>query len=144
MDAILTQLRKLPPCGHTRIPHKEITPVLTTMYIKIKSHQLRSNGYPKYHARPQSCMVLVYINHWANKTCELQHATHSRHVFPLRCKTTRIRSTLYFHTMNMLYGVYSVDTAVSDFTTIAFQAEIIIRLATKQEMGWYAHNMHVL
>ena len=43
--------------------------------------------------------------------------------------------------MNMYYGLYPVDTDVSDFTADAYQAEIIIRLATKPEMGWYARNM---
>ena len=43
--------------------------------------------------------------------------------------------------MNMYYVLYLVDTNVSDFTTVAYQAEIILRLATKLEMGWYACNM---
>ena len=30
---------------------------------------------------------------------------------------------------------------MSDFAAVAYQAEIILRLATKPEMGWYAHNM---
>ena len=43
--------------------------------------------------------------------------------------------------MNMYYGLYPVDTDVSDFVATAYQAELIIRLATKPEMGWYARNM---
>ena len=43
--------------------------------------------------------------------------------------------------MNMYYGLYQVDTKVSDFTAVAYQAEIILRLATKPKMGWYARNM---
>ena len=43
--------------------------------------------------------------------------------------------------MNMFYGLYPVDTDVSDFTACAYNAETILRLATKPEMGWYARNM---
>ena len=46
--------------------------------------------------------------------------------------------------MNMFYGLYPVDTDVSDFTACAYNAEIILRLATKPEMGWYARNMRAL
>ena len=46
--------------------------------------------------------------------------------------------------MNMYYGLYPVDTDVSDFTTVTYNAEIIFRLATKPEMGWYARNMSEL
>ena len=60
---------------------------------------------------------------------------------PLPCDTTRIRSPLYFHPLNMYYGLYPVDTDASDFTAIAYQAEIILRLAIKPEMGWYARHM---
>ena len=52
-----------------------------------------------------------------------------------------ILSPLYYHLMNTYYGLYPVDTDVSDFTAVAYQAEIILRLATKPEMGWYALNM---
>ena len=41
----------------------------------------------------------------------------------------------------MYYGLYPVDTDVSEFTAVAYQAEIILRLATKPKMGWYARNM---
>ena len=44
----------------------------------------------------------------------------------------------------MYYDLYPVDTDVSDFTAIAYQAEIILRLATKPEMGWYTRHMHEL
>lgn len=87
-------------------------------------------------------MALVYINHWADKTCELPHANPLCHAFPLRCDTIRIRSPLYFHPLNMYYGLYPVDTGLSDFTVIAYEAEIILRLTTKPEMGWYAQNMN--
>ena len=46
--------------------------------------------------------------------------------------------------MNMLHGLYPVDTDVSDFTVCAYNAEIILHLATKPEMGWYARNMSEL
>ena len=144
MTTIMDQIHRLPPCGKTWMPHKNITPIHTSIYIKIKSHQLRSNGYPKYHARHQPYLALVHSNHWAYKPCELPHTATAQQSFPLCCNTTRILSPLYFHPMNMYYGLYPVDTDVSDFTAIAYQAEIIIRLATKPEMGWYARNMHEL
>ena len=50
----------------------------------------------------------------------------------------------YFHPMNIYYGQYPVETDVSDFMAISYQAEIIIHLATKPEMGWYARNMYEL
>ena len=102
-------MRKMFPCGKTWIPHQYITLVYTIVYIKIKSHQLRSNGYPKYHARLQLCLALVYSN-----------ANPQRHIFPLRCDATRIRSPLYFHSLNMYYGMYPVDMDFSDFTAIAY------------------------
>ena len=103
MDTILVQIRKLSPCGKTWIPHQYITPIHTTVYIKIKSHQLRSNGYAKYHVRPQLYLALVHSNHWADKTCELPHANTLQHTFPLRCDTTRICFLLYFHPLKMYY-----------------------------------------
>jgi len=141
MDSILTHIRAMPPCGKTWLPHKHLTVVQQTTFIKIKSHQLKSNGHPKYRQDPQPCLALVHSNHWADKTCEIQLLNTSRNTFPLRCTTTRILSPLYFHPMNMYYGLYPVDTDVSDFTADAYQVEIILRLATKPEMGWYARNM---
>ena len=55
-----------------------------------------------------------------------------------------VTSPLYILLMNMFYGLYPVDTDVSDFTSCAYNAEIILRLATKPEMGWYARNMSEL
>ena len=46
--------------------------------------------------------------------------------------------------MNMHYSMYPMDTDVSDFTAIVYQAEIILHLATKSKMGWYVRNMHEL
>ena len=46
--------------------------------------------------------------------------------------------------MNMYYGLCPVDTDVSDFTTVAYNAEIILRLATKPVKGWYARSMSEL
>ena len=43
--------------------------------------------------------------------------------------------------MNMYYNLYPVDMDVSNFTAVAYQAEVIQRLATKPEIGWYARNM---
>ena len=44
--------------------------------------------------------------------------------------------------MNMYYGLYPIDTDVSDFTAVAYQAEIILHFATKLEMEWYVRNMN--
>ena len=44
--------------------------------------------------------------------------------------------------MNMYYDLYPIDTDVSNFTAVAYQAEIILHLATKPEMGWYARNIN--
>ena len=54
MDSIMTYIRTMHPCGKTWLPHKHITVVQQTTYINIKSHQLKSNGYPKYRKDPQS------------------------------------------------------------------------------------------
>ena len=43
--------------------------------------------------------------------------------------------------MNIFYGLYPVDTNVSDFTAWAYNADIILCLTIKPEMGWYARNM---
>ena len=51
---------------------------------------------------------------------------------------------LYILPINMLYGLYPVDTDVSDFIACAYNGEIILRLATKLKMGWYASNMREL
>ena len=109
--------------------------------MKIKSHQLRSNGYPKYNAQPQPCLVMVHINHWANKTCELPYANQTTHSFPLRSQTARITLPLYFYPMNIYYGLYFVNNHVSDFIATAYQANITLYLATKLEIDWYARNM---
>ena len=133
MDSVIAQIRKMAPCGKKWIPSKHLTLANNILYIKIKSHQLRSNGHPKYHASPQPCLALVHSNHWADKTCELPHTDHQTYPFPLRCTNTRIISPLYILPMNMYYGLYPVDTDVSAFTAIAYNAEIILRLATKPE-----------
>ena len=46
--------------------------------------------------------------------------------------------------MNIYYGPYLVETDVSDFITVAYQAAIILRLSTNPRMGWYARNMSEL
>lgn len=89
----------------------------------------------------QSCLDLVRSNHCMDKTCELPHTDSITHTFLLRCTTTLILSSLYIHPMNMYYDLYLMDTDVSNFTTVSYQAEIILRLATKHDMGWYARNM---
>lgn len=37
--------------------------------------------------------------------------------------------------MNMYYGFYPVDADIPNFKAVAYQAEIILRLVTKPEMG---------
>ena len=90
MNSIMTQIRAIPPCGKIWLPHYHINVVQHTIYIKIKSHQLKSNGYPKYRQEPQPCLALVHSNHWADKTCELLLLNTSQNSFPLRCTITRI------------------------------------------------------
>ena len=127
--------------GKIWLPTEHITIIDTRVYIKIKSHRDRSNGYPKNYARPQPRMALVHSNHWADKTCELPHTDPISHPVPLRCNTTRILSLLCIQPINMNYVLYPVDTDVSDFTAIVYQTEIILRLATKSEMDYYVRNM---
>ena len=141
IDSVIAQIRKMSPCSKIWIPSKHLTLANDIVYIKIKSHQLRSNGHPKYHAAPQPCFALVYNNHLADKTCELPHTDHRTYPFPLRCTNSRFISLLYILPMNMYYGLYPVDTDLSDFTAITYNAEIILRLATKLEIEWHARNM---
>ena len=103
--------------------------------MMIKSRQLRSNGYSKYHARPQSYMALIHSNHWINKTCERPYIYLITHPFSLRCKTTHILSPLYFYPMNMHYGKYSVNANAFDFTVVAHYAEIILHLTNQAKYG---------
>ena len=141
IESVIQHIKEMSPCGKTWIPSKHLTLTHNIVYIKIKARQLRSNGQPKYHASPQPCFALVHSNHWADKTCELPHTDNLPYPFPLRCTSTRITSSLYILPMNMFYGLYPVDTDVSDFTACAYNAEIILRLTTKPEIGWYARNM---
>ena len=92
MEAILTQIQKILPCDKKWIPNKHITTVDKRMNINIKYQQILSTGYPQYHVRSQPCMILVYSNHWVDKTCELSHIDPLEHPFPLHYNTTRILS----------------------------------------------------
>ena len=112
--------------------------------MKIKLLQLRSDGYPKYNAHPRLCLAMVHSNNWVDITSAIPYADQTTHPFPLRCYSTRITSPLYYHSMNIYYDLYPVDTDVSNFIVTAYQVEIILRLATKPEMGWYAHDMSEL
>ena len=51
---------------------------------------------------------------------------------------------LVVYTFSLLYliDLHPVDTNVSEFTTDAYQAEIIRHLANKPEMGWYDRSNH--
>ena len=73
LDTTLAQIRKMPPCGKIWIPNKHISIIHTTLYLKLKSYQLRSNRFPKYHSQSQSSFALVHSSHWTEKTCELPH-----------------------------------------------------------------------
>ena len=46
--------------------------------------------------------------------------------------------------MNMYCGLYPVDNIVTNFIAAAYQAEIILRLTIKPNMGWYARNISEL
>ena len=82
-ESVIQQIMKMYPCGKTWIPSKHLTLTHSIVYIKIQSHQLRSNGKPKYHASTQSCLDLVHSNHWADKTCELPYTDNRTYPFPL-------------------------------------------------------------
>ena len=143
-DTIDSQIWRFTPSGKHWNPTKHLTTIGLHLFVKIKSHQLRSNGIPKYYSQPQPCFALVHINDWVDKTCELPYANTTNRPLPLPCSLVRITSALYSHPMNLYYGIYPVDTDVSDFIANAYQAELILRLATKPEMGWYARNMSKL
>ena len=68
-DTIATQIQQINLFENKWNPDKHTTIIGSQMYVKIKSHQLRSNRHPKYNAKPQSCLTLVHINHLVNKTC---------------------------------------------------------------------------
>ena len=76
---IINQIRKIPSRDKKWILEKYITAIATQLYVKIKSHQLRSNGYPKYHARPQSYMSLVHNNYLVEKIVN-SHIPIRRHI----------------------------------------------------------------
>ena len=117
---IITQICKIPLYGKKWTSKKHINDINTQLYIKIKSHKLHSNGYPEYYIRPQPCIVLMYINHWADRTRELLYTDQMTHPFSMQRNTTRILSPLYFRPMNMYYGLYPIDTDVSNFTAVAY------------------------
>ena len=138
---IVLKIGQMGHCEKKWNPTRHVTVMGAQLYVKIKSHQLRPNGKQKYNTGPQPGLTLVHINHWADKICELLLSVHSSPPFPITCAHSRITSPLYYYPMNMFYGLYPVDTDVSDFVATAYQAEQILRLATKPEMGWYARNM---
>ena len=72
----------------------------TQLQVKIKSHQVRSNGHLKYNDRPQLYLILVHSNHWADKTCEIPYTDRTAHPFPLRCHAARI--TVYLSNEHVL------------------------------------------
>ena len=51
---------------------------------------------------------------------------------------------MYSQLITLYYGLYPVDMNVSDFIASAYQVELVLCLATKPEMGWYARNMSEL
>ena len=52
-DTIVIQLHQILPYGKKWDPDKHTTVIDSQLYIKIKSHQLRFNGYPKYNTQQQ-------------------------------------------------------------------------------------------
>ena len=104
------------------------------LYVKIKSHQFRPDGTPKYITGLQSCLALLHNNHWIDKTCELPNSVPNFPLFPLTCIHCRTALPLYCTPMTMYCGLYCVDID-------AYQNKLILWLATKSEMRWYAWNM---
>ena len=49
--------------------------------------------------------------------------------------------SLYVNSMDMYYVVYPVETDISDFTTVVYQVEIILRLINKLEVRFYTRNL---
>ena len=143
-NTITTQIQHIFPPGRHWNPTKHLTTIGLHLFVKIKSHQLCSTGAPKYYAHPQPCYALVHSNHWVDKTCELPYAAPTTIQFPIPCSLVRLTAPLYYQPMNLYYGLYPVDTDVSDFIASAYQAELILRQSTKPEMGWYARNMSEL
>ena len=43
--------------------------------------------------------------------------------------------------MDIYYYISLVDADGFDFTIVAYQAEIILRLSAKPEIGWYTRNI---
>ena len=105
-DTIVLQISQLRHCGKTWNPTRHATIMGAHLYVKIKSHQLRPNGTPKYNSGPKPCLALVHSNHWADKTCEFPFSLPSSPSFPLTCVHGRITSPLYYYPMNMFYDLY--------------------------------------
>ena len=89
-DTITAQIKRFFPSGKQSNPTKHLITIGPHLFVKIKSHQLRSNGVPKYPVQPQPCYALVHSNHWVDKTYELpaadSHAPypHNRGLDPFR------------------------------------------------------------
>ena len=140
-ETIVLQIGQMEHCGKTWNPARHAIVMGVQLYVKMKSHQLRTNGTPKYNTGSQPCLALLHSNYWADKTCELPFSVHPSLPFPITYALSRITSPLYYYPMNMFYELYPVDTNVSDFVATAYQAELILRLATKPEIGWYARKI---
>ena len=143
-DTIVRKIGQIGHCGKQWNPSQHATIMGTQLYVKIRSHQLRSNVTLKYSTKPKPYLALVHSNHWTYKKCELQYSAPNSLPFPLTCNHSRITSPLYYYPMNIYYGLYPMDKDISDFLATSYQAELILRLATKPETGWYARTMPIL
>ena len=65
-------------------------------------------------------------------------------LFPCPTSNYHIRSPLYNPPFILYYRLYSIDSDVSTFLHNLYQAELLARLATKPEMGWYARHTQEL
>ena len=119
-ETIVLQIGQMGHCGKIWNPTRHATVMGAHLCVKIKSHQLRPNGTPKYNTGSQPCLALIHSNHWADKTCELPFSLPSSHPFSITCVHSRITFPLYYYPMKIFYGLYPVDTDVSDFVATAY------------------------
>ena len=138
---IATLIRRFTTYDKHWNPTKHTTTIGHQLFVKIKSHQIRSNDFPKYHSQLRPCFALVHSNHCVDKTCELPYTDQTNIPFPLPCSLARITPPLYSHPINLYYGLYPVDMDVCNFFVSAYQAELLLCLATKPTMVWYARNI---
>ena len=141
--AILAVIRSL-LCATPNWHPRHLASIHQHTYIEIKSHQVQQNGLPHPNRQPQPCLALAHANHWADITADIPTQQPPYTQFPCPTSNYRIRSPLYTPSFNLNYGLYPIDSDVSAFLHQLYQDELLARLVTKPEMGWYARHAHEL